>query len=146
MTPSDLTVDPSKIEKLPNQLPAGSVGEAFLVALAAQDFDRMEKLFQPEVRFRALVPSGERTGNTPGETMQWLRKWFGGSDTLNILSSAAQPVFDRFYMTYRLRVHDDQAGWRVIEQQAYYRVQDGLIADLWLICSGFRPDLDYAAE
>jgi TusA-related sulfurtransferase len=144
MTPTDLIVDPSKIEQIPHPPADGSLGEAFLLALAAQDFDRMEKLFQPEIRFRALVPSGERMGNTATEALRWLRKWFGGCDSLKILSSAAQPVFDRYHMNYRLRVHDNQDGWRVIEQQVYYRVQDSLIADMWLICSGFRPDPDSA--
>ena len=123
-----------------------ALGTSFINALAAQDFETLEHLFTPEVRFRAMVPSGERLGNTAGEATGWLRKWFGGKDTLQVLQSAAGPVFDRLYLSYQLRLHDQQDGWRVIEQQAYGIVKDGKIADLWLVCSGFRPDQEYNEE
>jgi len=122
--------------------PAKTLGETFLAALAARDFASLAKLYQPEVRFRAMVPSGERMGHTAGEAVGWLERWFGACDTVAILQSTVKPVFDRLYFYYRLRVHDSQNGWRVIEQHAYSIVQDGQIADMWLICSGFRPEID----
>lgn len=116
------------------------VGQSFLESLAAQDFDRLETLFTPQVRFRALVPPGMREGQTAREATSWLRRWFGDADDLQVLQSAADLVFDRLYLCYRLRSHDTANGWRVVEQQAYCIVQDGCIADMWLLCSGFRPD------
>ena len=116
------------------------VGQSFLESLAAQDFDRLETLFTPQVRFRALVPPGVREGQTAGEATSWLRRWFGDADDLQVLQAAADLVFDRLYLCYRLRSHDTANGWRVVEQQAYCDVQDGCIADMWLLCSGFRPD------
>lgn len=49
-------------------------------------------------------------------------------------------MFDRLYLAYRLRLHSQEKASEVIEQHAYCVVQDGQIADMWLLCSGFRPD------
>jgi TusA-related sulfurtransferase len=117
-----------------------TVGQSFLESLAAQDFDRLEALFTPRVRFRALVPPGVREGQTAVEATNWLRRWFGDADELQVLQSAADLVFDRLYLCYRLRSHDTANGWRVVEQQAYCDVHESHIADMWLVCSGFRPD------
>ena len=42
-----------------------SLREALLAAITTQDFDRIEALFAPQVRFRALVPSGFERGTLP---------------------------------------------------------------------------------
>ena len=116
-----------------------ALGESFIAALTTQDFDYLETLFEPGVRFRALLPPRIGEGKTAGEATDWLRRWFGDADELQVLQSTAEQVFDRLYLSYRLRVHDVINGWRVIEQQAYSAVQEGHIADMWLLCSGFRP-------
>lgn len=116
------------------------VGKNFLTALAAQDFDQLEGLFHPQVRFRALLPPRTVTGETAIETTDWLRRWFGDADELQVIQSTTEQVFDRLHLSYRLRVHDVLNGWRAIEQQAYSIVQDGHIVDMWLLCSGFRTD------
>lgn len=117
-----------------------ALGQSFLESLAAQDFERLETLFSPQVRFRALLPPRTCDEKTAGAATGWLRRWFGEAGTLQVLQSTAAQVFDRLYLRYRLRTHDAANGWRVIEQQAYCNVQDGHIADMWLLCSGFRPD------
>lgn len=117
-----------------------ALGESFLEALEEQNFSRLETLFAPQVRFRALVPSGVREGQTADEATGWLQRWFGDADEFQFVQSAADQVFDRLYLHYRLRLHDAKNGWRVIEQQAYCDVRDGRIADMWLLCSGFRSD------
>ncbi len=119
---------------------AKAIGKSFIASLAAQDFQHIESIFEPQVRFRALVPARLCEGNTASEAIDWLRRWFGDADEIRVLQSVASQVFDRLRLNYRLRVHDVLNGWRVIEQQAYGNVQGGQIADLWLICSGFRPD------
>jgi hypothetical protein len=100
----------------------------------------IESLFQPHVRFRALVPRRLCEGQTPGEATDWLRRWFGNVDEFQVLQSDVNQVFDRLYLNYQLRVHDVINGWRLIEQHVYIDVQDGLILDMWLLCSGFRAE------
>jgi len=131
-----------------HQAPAGhlapSLGESFIHELAAQDFRSLELLYQPAARFRAVVPSGKYQGKTAGEAVAVLRDWFGNCDSIQILQSTSRSVFDRLYLGYQLRFHDREDGWQVAEQHAYCIVQEDRIADMWLICSGFRPDLDYS--
>lgn len=118
------------------------VGQSFLELLAALDFERLESLFAPKVRFRALLPPRTCEENTAAAATGWLRRWFGAADTLEVLQSNAGQVFDRLYLRYRLRSHDATNGWRVIEQQAYCDLNEGHIVDMWLLCSGFRPDAE----
>ncbi len=106
-----------------------AVGDSFLHALAVQDFDALQAIFLPEVRFRSLVPSGERFGQTAGEATGWLRRWFGRLDTLEVMQSTSTIVFDRLYLNYRFRVHDEK-GWQMIEQHAYCVLQGEQIADM----------------
>lgn len=115
------------------------LGEHFIAALEVQDFDRLETLFAPQVRFRALVPPRVCEAQSPGDAIGWLHRWFGSADEIQVLHATAEQVFDRLHLHYRLRVHDAVNGWRVIEQHAYGDVRDDRIADMWLLCSGFRP-------
>jgi hypothetical protein len=117
------------------------LGETFLKALAAQDFDTLQTLFTPQVRFRAMVPSGIREGKSASEAAGWLKRWFGSADEIQVLESDTDQVFDRLYLTYRLHLHDRENGWRYIEQHAYCEANSSAINDMWLVCSGFRPDL-----
>jgi hypothetical protein len=53
-------------------------------------------------------------GSTASEAAAWLRKWFGDVDVLQVLNSKVGMVAERFYLEYRLRVHEKD-GWNVIE-------------------------------
>jgi len=125
---------------------AMAVGQSFIESLAAQDFDRLAALFAPQVRFRALLPRRTCEEQTAEAATGHLRDWFGEADTLQVLHSTADQVLDRLHVAYRLRLHDGANGWRVIEQHAYSDVQDGRIADMALLCSGFRPDPEIRAQ
>ena len=118
-----------------------AIGKNFIAALMSQDFETLETLFRADLRFRALVPRRLCEGQTAGEAMDWLQRWFGDADEFQVLGSEVAQMFNRLYLNYRLRVHDVINGWRVIEQHVYADVQDDHIADLWLLCSGFRPDI-----
>jgi hypothetical protein len=117
-----------------------ALGEGFITALLAQDFTALETLLQPQVRFRALTPRRVCEAQTADEATAWFRLWFGDLDEIQVQQTASSQVFDRLHLNYRLRVHDVINGWRLIEQHAYAGVQDNHIADMWLICTGFRPD------
>ncbi len=62
-----------------------ALGENFLAALTGRDFDRLESYFHPNIRFRALVPSGIREGANAQETGAWLRRWFDDADEFQTL-------------------------------------------------------------
>jgi hypothetical protein len=118
--------------------PRQVVGESFIQALGAQDFDALETMFAPKVRFRSLVPGEEYNASTAAQAVALLRDWFGSLDTIEVEQSASELVSDRLHISYRLRVHDGD-GWQLIEQHAFCALMGERIADMWLVCSGFRP-------
>ena len=120
-----------------------SAARSFIDALAMRDFEALERLLAPEVRFRAIVPRGVREGATDYEAVAWLRKWFGEKDSIELLDSEAASVADRAYLRYRFLAHENDLT-TLIEQHAFATLVDGLIADMSLLCSGFRPVEDAA--
>lgn len=121
-----------------SNLSATSTGEAFIEALGMRNFDTLEKLFAPEIRFRALVPKGVREGATAREAANWLRFWFENADVFTLEKFSNEQVVDRLHISYLLNLHKPD-GWYEIEQQVYCVVQNNVISDLALVCSGFRP-------
>lgn len=117
------------------------VVERFLAALAVRDFQAIEALFHPEVRFRAVVPSTVREAATAGGAGDWFRYWFGAADSFEVVHSSAGTLADRLHLAYRVRLHD-QNGWQVVEQQAYLTVAGNQIDDMALLCSGFRSEAE----
>ncbi len=123
-----------------------AVGEAFLGALTALDFDALERIFTPKVNFRSLVPGSEDFGSTASAAVRWLRDWFGDEETLQVLQSEVYLVQDILSIHYRLRVRAHQGNWQIIEQHAYCEVQGNRIAEMRLICTGFHLEQVPAGE
>jgi hypothetical protein len=115
------------------------VGKKFLAALAARDFAGLEACFGANVNFRALVPSGLREGLGPQVTVAWLRRWFDEADLFDMQKTNLDVVVDRLHIAYRIRVREEGV-LKMVEQEAYCVVGDGLITEMRLLCSGFRPE------
>lgn len=114
------------------------IGQAYLDALSERDFERIEKLLHPNIRFRALLPPAVREEKTAGEAISWLRRWFRAAETFILTQYSIDQVIDRLHIAYRAHVRRED-GWQVIEQQLYCTVEDETIIDMSLLCSGFRP-------
>jgi hypothetical protein len=115
------------------------VGQTFLAALSRRDYDELERYFEPDARFRALVPSGLKEGSGPQEAVGWLRRWFGDADVFDVQRTELDWVCDRLHISYRLRVREEGL-WYLVEQQAYCVVGDEKLKIMSLLCSGFRPE------
>ena len=118
--------------------------DRFLHALAKRDWEQLEGLLDSKMRFHALVPgpnnSGElRTSLDRAGAVRYLRGWFGGADHFEIKKSEVHRVASRYHFSYLIRLHDED-GWQVIEQRAYCDIRNGLVEGLDLLCSGFMPD------
>jgi len=114
------------------------IGKTFLDALMARDFERMEMLLHPDIRFRGLVPYAVREGITAEEALYWLRRWFGDADVFDLVQYSIDQVVDRLYIAYRIDVHDEN-GWQQVAQHIYCTIKNDVITDMALLCSGFRP-------
>jgi len=116
---------------------AGTAGQ-LLRAITAQDFDAIGTLVSPTARFRYLIPSGPGEAIGGSEVAARFRRWFGDADALEVLASSAEEMVDRVSIRYRFRVHEEME-WKEGEQQVYVDVDDeGRIAVMDLMCSGFR--------
>jgi hypothetical protein len=115
------------------------IGQQFMAALAARDFNQLQDSFQESVQFRALVPTGIRGGIGAEEAVAWLEHWFGEADEFQVLASTMEQIADRLHIAYRFRVFKN-GEWQIVEQQAYCTVSDSQIGVMHLISSGFRPE------
>jgi ketosteroid isomerase-like protein len=114
-----------------------SIAAELVGALAAQDYDRLETLFAPDVRFRALVPKGLREDATAAAAAARVRGWFGECHPLELVDSEIGHVADRVHARYLFRAREE-GQWHLVEQHAYLEVEDGRISDISILCSGFR--------
>lgn len=117
-----------------------SLGVEFAEALAAKDFDRAGRLFDPEIDFRGLTPNRTWEASSAAEIVtEILPLWFEPSDQIEELVSIEDgAVADRRRVAYLLRGRNPDGPF-LVEQQAYFAVGDGRITWLRVLCSGFRP-------
>lgn len=96
--------------------------------------------FAPDGRLRAMIPPGpvERQGATAAG--QVIASWFADADPLVLIDQSVGRVADRLHISYRLDGTELGKDFTV-QQQVYAEVVDGLLMDVTLLCSGFRPRL-----
>ncbi|WP_377642946.1 hypothetical protein [Oryzobacter terrae] len=119
-----------------------TLGERLAHAVAAKDHDAVRAVLAPDVDFRALTPGRAWEGTGPDVVVATLfGHWFEDHDEVEALLGVevGEPVEDTERVAYRLALRTPTGG-RTAEQQAYYRGdEDGRIAHLRIMCSGFRP-------
>jgi hypothetical protein len=120
------------------------VGAAFLGALGERDFSRLRAQLADDVRMRALLPTGLLELEDGDAVIERLRRWFGGVTELTLLSGTAEPFADVLHVAYQLLLDEHPfrpgSGPQLVEHQLFCSVEDGLIASLDLLCSGFREE------
>ena len=115
-----------------------SAGRRFVNALGQRDFEAANASLDTCVRFRAITPGREWAATSNKEAVAVLKTWFGDREQLVPTESSVETVVDRIQLRYRFRVKDE-TGWNVCEQQAYCIEENGVITDISIVCSGFRP-------
>ena len=117
---------------------------AFVEALARRDFAAVEATLSPAVIFRGLLPPGTMERQDAASVVELLSAWFGNAERFEVQHASTEAVADRMRIHYRFRLRPHpfvpESGWHVIEQQAFCRIEDGKIATLDILCSGFRPE------
>ena len=119
----------------------GSLGRKFVDAVVARDTAALAGLFGPELDFKAVTPRRFWEASTPDEAVEVvLGNWFQESDHIDDVASVDEgdPVGDTERIGYRFQITNGD-GPHLVEQQAYYRTQDGRISYLRVVCSGYRP-------
>jgi tRNA 2-thiouridine synthesizing protein A len=119
------------------------LGRAYIEALVRGDFDAIERLLAPRVRFRALIPRATRRAATAHGARAWIEDWFGQTDGHELIASQVEMIADRLHIAYRMRLREDGA-WYVVEQHIFGSLDEGRLVGVALMCSGFRPIEDPA--
>jgi hypothetical protein len=117
------------------------IGERFAQALAKKDQQGLLDVLDPEVDFRGLTPGRfwEATSATAVVDDIILGAWFEADDHIDSLEDVQLgSVADRDGVSYLLRVSNPD-GVHLVEQQAYFGVENGRINWLRILCSGYRP-------
>jgi hypothetical protein len=120
------------------EVDAKQVRERLVTAISVRDFDEIERCLAPNVHFRALVPELLREHDNAAESVERLRLWWSDADLFELVESHVEEVADRVGLSYRIRCRED-GEWYLVEQLGYAEVENGLVVDLSLVCSGFRP-------
>jgi len=71
--------------------------------------------------------------------------WFGGTENFELVDATVGEVGGRLHLHWRLRLRAERLGpgWFTVEQQSYADTgKDGRIAQLDLVCTGYRPEVD----
>ena len=107
-------------------------------AIAARAFEAIARALAADVRFRYLVPPGPGDIAGAASVAAKFLQWFGDADGFTVQSVRVEPLADRISARYRFLLRDHERC-EVIEQQLYLDVDDdGRIAAIDLLCSGFR--------
>lgn len=117
-----------------------TLGQQYAHALADKDAARLGELLRPDIDFRALTPNRVWNAATRDDALAiLLRNWFEDTDEIRSVESIESGVVaDRERVGYRFRVENPE-GRFLVEQQAYLAEQNGGIAWMRVMCSGYRP-------
>src|SRR5947207_8827497 len=116
---------------------------AFLESLAAQDFARLGSVLAAGARLRALLPSGLREWAGADVIADRFARWFDETEEFQLVDAAVGEVGGRLHLHWRLRLRAERLGlgWFTVGQQCYADTgEDGRIARLDLLCTGYRPE------
>jgi hypothetical protein len=115
------------------------------LAIAARDFDRVERCFRPDIRLRALTPSGVRDADSSRVAREIFADWFANANPLRLVESTVDSVHGRPRLRYRMTGFEDGRAF-VVEQIAYCDLIDNSVDGIDLVCSGFRTLGDLSGE
>ena len=134
-----ITHDHSAASVVPQFARAGSL----LEGLAGQDFAQLGGALAAAARLRALLPSGLREWTGAQVIADQFALWFGNTQDFDLVEATVGEVGGRLHLHWRLRLRAERlgTGWFTVEQQAYADTDDGgRIAQLDLLCTGYRPE------
>ena len=110
---------------------------AIAAAVADRDRVRLAAAVTGTVRLRALLPGGPIQEHGRDAVVARFGRWFAGMDTVDLVESAGEVIADRLLIHYRLDLAQRGTRW-ACTQTSICKVNDGRLATIDLLCSGFR--------
>jgi hypothetical protein len=110
---------------------------AIAAAVASRDSARLAAAVTGTVRLRALLPGGPIEDHGRDAVVARVGGWFAGMDTVDLVESAGEEVADRLLIHYRLDLAHGGIRW-ACTQTSICKIDNGRLATIDLLCSGFR--------
>ena len=110
---------------------------AIAAAVAGRDSAGLAAAVTGTVRLRALLPGGPIEEHGRDAVLARFGRWFAGMDTVDLVEAAGQPLPGRLLIHYRLDLARRGTRW-ACTQTSICKVNDGRLATIDLLCSGFR--------
>jgi hypothetical protein len=111
--------------------------KAIAAAVAGRDSVRLAAAVTGTVRLRALLPGGPIEEHGRDAVVARFSRWFAGMDTVDLVESAGEAVADRLLIHYRLDLAQRGTRW-ACTHTLVCKIDDGRLATIDLLCSGFR--------
>lgn len=115
-----------------------AVGERFVAALRAADFDALGGCLAPGVQLLALLPGGLVASFGRDAVVTRLRDFIDDGTGFAVAAAEVAAIGYRLRLSYRLDLRGDD-GPSVMEQQAYCQLAGAEIGTMRLLCSGGMP-------
>lgn len=115
-------------------------GKVVITALAECDFSRLAATLTPDVRMRALIPTGFVELSGAEDAVAKFAAWFGDAEKLELLRSGSDTFSDRLHVFYTLRITKPGNVPKLVEQHLLCAFEGNRINSVDLVCTGFRPD------
>jgi len=112
--------------------------ERMVGAIEAQDAAALSALFAADITLRASIPSRDVVRTGPQAAAELILSWYDGCTDIVRVHHTVDAVADRGHAGFRFTVRED-GEQLVVEQHAIASFVDGLISNLRILCSGFRP-------
>jgi TusA-related sulfurtransferase len=129
----EMVMEDERVERLRLQ----QIGEEWIQAITGGEMERLEGLCQPDVASQILTPRRYIAFDNLTDLIARIRLWFGDCRDFQVEHSRVEPIGERLGISYRFLLQEAEV-WEVIEQQVNCTLQDGRIARLQLLCSGFE--------
>jgi cytochrome P450 len=110
---------------------------AIAAAVAGRDSVQVAAAVTDTVRLRALLPGGPVEEHGRDAVVARFGGWFADMDTVEVVESAGEAIADRLLIHYRLDLAQRGTRW-ACTQTSICKIDDGRLATIDLLCSGFR--------
>jgi ketosteroid isomerase-like protein len=115
------------------------IGHAYLDAVVARDYERVESLLADDFRLRDLSPPGFTEVKGSGAALSGLRELLDMFDTVRLVDSDVYEIGNVTYVRARVHFLHPEAGERMLEQHHLLTIADERIQAIDELCTGFFP-------
>ena len=113
------------------------IARAYLDAVVARDYERVESLLADDFRLRDLSPPGFTEVIGARQALPGLREMLDMFDTVQLVESDVYEIGPVTYLRARIHFVHPEAGTRMLEQHHLLTIEDQQIQAIDELCTGF---------